>query len=275
MENKKIVTIQDISCYGQCSITVALPILSAYGFETAILPSAILSTHTAGFKNFTVLDLSLELQKIIKHWQDEKLSFDVLYSGYLGDLSHFEIIKGLKKNILKSDGLFILDPVMGDKGKLYPAFDNNYVNKMKDILSITDIILPNLTEACFLTDTIYKEDYDQEYILDIINKLQALGAKKIILTGIGYKPDRTGIVLYDGKYQYFEHEKLAQSYHGTGDIYSSTFIGIYLKTNDLFYAAKMAGLFVLDCIKNTIGDSSHPYGVKFEPLLVPFIKKLK
>ena len=271
--NKKIVTIQDISCYGQCSITVALPILSAYGFETAILPSAILSTHTSGFKDFTVHDLSSEIPRIINHWVRENIKFDCLYSGYLGDTKHFELVVRMKKELLNKNGLFILDPVMGDNGKLYPAFNDEYVKGMRGLLKEADIIIPNLTEACFLSGLDYKTQYDKDYILDVLDKLARLGAKKIVLTGISYRVGKTGVVLFDnGDYQYYEHDKIERSYHGTGDVYASSLIGNYLKSNDLFDASKKAAEFVVECIKNTIGDDNHLYGVKFEPLLSKYAK---
>ncbi len=272
---KKILTIQDISCYGQCSITVALPVLSAYGLETAILPSAILSTHTAGFKNFTVCDLSKELPKIINHWQNEGIKFDALYSGYLGETTHFAIVKEIKNTLLDNGAPFILDPVMGDNGKLYPAFDNNYVDGMRDLLTISDIIIPNITEACFLSGVDYRQKYDKEYIMSIIRKLREITDATIVLTGVSYRNDKIGVVVFDKDYEYYEHDRINTSYHGTGDIYSSSFIGNYLNGKSLFESAKLASDFVVRCINNTIGDASHPYGVKFEPLLVDFISRIK
>ena len=273
---KKILTIQDISCYGQCSITVALPILSAWGYETAILPSAVLSTHTSGFKNFTVHDLSNEIPKIINHWKQEGIKYDTLYAGYLGEEQHIDSVIQIKNELLNKDGFFILDPVMGDNGKLYPAFDNNYVKAIRRLVKEADIILPNLTEACFLTDTEYKEDYDEAYIKDIIDRLLKIGAKKIVLTGIAYQKEMTGVVVYDENgYQHFIHPRIAKSYHGTGDVYASTFLGAYLSNNDLYKSTKIAADFVVEAIKNTIEDPSHNYGVKFEPLLVDFISKNK
>ena len=271
MESKKILTVQDISCYGQCSITVALPILSAFGYETAILPSAILSTHTSGFKNFTVHDLSDEIPLIIKHWKNEGIKYDVLYSAYLGEVKHIDLVLNIKKQLLKEDSLFLVDPVMGDNGKLYPAFNDEYVKAMKRLIKEADIIIPNLTEACYLTDEIYKEKYDEKYILNILNKLNRLGAKKIVLTGISYKEGFIGIAsLINGEYHYYEHKKIAKSYHGTGDIYTSAFLGEYLKTNDINKAIELAASFVVSSIENTLNDPSHNYGVKFEPLLARY-----
>ena len=271
MQNKKILTIQDISCYGQCSITVALPILSAFGFETAILPSAILSTHTSGFKNFTVHDLSDEIPLIINHWKNEGIKYDVLYSAYLGEVRHIDLVLEIKKDLLKEDGLFLVDPVMGDNGKLYPAFDMNYVEAMKRLVAVADIIIPNLTEAAFLTDTPYLENYDEKYIKDILNKLHALGAKDVVLTGVSFKEGSIGIAsLIKGEYHYYEHRRIPKSYHGTGDVYTSSFLGAYLKNNDIHEAIKLAAEFVVKAIENTLDDPNHNYGVKFEPLLAHF-----
>ena len=274
MKSKKILTIQDISCYGQCSITVALPILSAWGYETAILPSAILSTHTSGFKNFTVHDLSNEIPKIINHWKNEHIKFDALYAGYLGEVEHIDLVIQIKNELLNKGAEFILDPVMGDSGKLYPAFNERYVKAMRKLVKEADIILPNLTEACFLTKTEYKEEYGEPYIKDIVNKLIDLGAKKIVLTGIAYEKEMTGVVVFDGnEYHHFIHQKIEKSYHGTGDVYASTFLGAYMGHHDLMKSAITAADFVVDAIKNTLDDPKHNYSVKFEPLLVDFIKK--
>lgn len=272
--NKKVLTVQDISCYGQCSITVALPIISAWGYETAILPSAILSTHTSGFKNYTVHDLSNEIPKIISHWENEGIKYDALYVGYLGEIEHIDQVIQIKNELLNKDALFVLDPVMGDDGKLYSAFNMDYVKAIRRLIKEADIILPNLTEACFLTDIEYKENYDEPYIKDIVNKLIELGAKKIVLTGIAYEKEATGVFVYDGNdYHHFVHPRINKSYHGTGDVYASTFLGAYLGHHDLMKSAIVASDFVVEAIKNTLNDPAHNYSVKFEPLLVDFIKK--
>lgn len=272
--NKKVLTVQDISCYGQCSITVALPVLSAWGYETAILPSAILSTHTGGFKNFTVHDLSNEIPKIINHWKNEGLKYDAFYVGYLGEIGHVDLVIQIKNELLNKNGIFVLDPVMGDNGKLYPAFNDEYVKAIRRLIKEADIILPNLTEACFLTGVEYKEECDESYIKNIINKLVEIGAKKIALTGIAYEKEMTGVFIYDENgYQHFTHKKISKSYHGTGDIYASTFLGAFLGNNDLMKSSKIAAMFVVRAIENTLDDPGHNYGVKFEPLLADFVKE--
>ena len=276
MKNPKILTVQDISCYGQCSTTVALPILSAFGYETAILPSAILSTHTAGFKNFTVHDLSDELPKIVNHWINEGIKYDVLYSAYLGEVRHIDMVLNMKETLLNNDGLFLVDPVMGDNGKLYPAFNNDYVVAMRRLIKEADIIIPNLTEAAFLADMPYKEEYDEQYILSILKKLKSMGPKTIVLTGARYEKDSIGIAIYDGnKYQYYKHEFLPVAFHGTGDIYTSAFLGSYLSNKDVLKASATAAAFVVKAIENTIDDPDHRYGVKFEPILAKFVAENK
>ena len=272
--NKKVLTMQDVSCYGQCSTTVALPIVSAWGYETAILPSAILSTHTSGFKNFTVHDLSNEIPKIINHWKNEGIKYDAFYVGYLGEIGHVDLVIQIKKELLNKDGFFVLDPVMGDNGKLYPAFNLDYVAAIRRLIKEADIILPNLTEACFLTGIEYKEDFDEPYIKNVINKLLELGAKKIALTGIAYQKELTGVVIYDENgYQHFTHKRIEKSYHGTGDVYASSFLGAYLTNGNLMKSAKIAAEFVVKAILNTIDSPDHNYGVRFEPLLADFVKE--
>ena len=277
MNYNRILTIQDISCVGQCSLTVALPIISAFGIETCILPSAILSTHTYGFKGFTCKDFTEEFKKIIAHWEKEKISFNAFYTGYILNKEQINIIKEIfTKFNINNTSLKIIDPVMGDNGKLYPGFDLNFAKEMKSLCLNADIILPNLTEACLLSGYEYKEKYDENYIFSLIKKLEELKVKIIILTGISYDENTTGvIVVEDGKTKYYRHRKISKSYHGTGDIYSSVFVGAYLKGMNAFDAASAAADFVVECIEYTIKDSSHWYGVKFEPLLTNFIIDLK
>ena len=277
MRNKKILTIQDISCYGQCSTTVALPILSAFGYETVILPSAILSTHTAGFKGFTVHDLSPEMPKIIEHWEKENIKFDVLYSAYLGEINHMDYVLEINNNLMNKDSIFLVDPVMGDNGKLYPAFNLDYVEAMKRLVEKADIIIPNLTEATFLTGIKYKEISDEAYIDSIIYKLKELGAKNVIITGVPYSKDKIGIVSLDSSNNknVYIHDRVYPSYHGTGDIYTSVFLASYLNKKDLVLASKEAADFVVRAIKNTIGDDTHNYGVKYEPILSAYVEEVK
>lgn len=272
----KVLTIQDISCYGQCSLTVAMPILSSYGIETVILPSAILSTHTSGFKDFTVLDLTDEMPKIIEHWIKEGIKFDAIYTGYIGDFRQFKYVLKCKEYLLKENGLFIVDPAMADYGKLYPALNETIIDGMKLICSIADYIIPNITEACFLTKNKYKEEYDEKYIQELLEDLHKYGAKNIILTGVSYEKGKIGAVYYNGdKTASYFSQKIVKSYHGTGDIFSSIIVGNIMNNIDIKDNLKDAVDFIVDAILNTINDSTHNYGVKFEELLYRRIKAQK
>lgn len=271
----KVLTIQDVSCYGQCSITVALPVLSACGYETSILPTSILSTHTSGFKNFRFKDLDNEIIDFTTHWKEQGLKFDVVYTGYLGSESLIDLTIDAIKNFKKDHGLVIIDPAMGDKGKLYPVFNNSYALKMRELIKLADIILPNITEASFMCEYPYKDNYDEDYIKSLINELRKYTDAQIVLTDVGFKKEETGVYIFNGKeYKHYAHKKLGDGYHGTGDVFSSSFVGAYLKNKDVYTSAKLAADYVYRCIENTIGDDSHWYGVKFEPLLSDFANRL-
>lgn len=273
--DKKIVTIQDISCYGQCSITVALPILSACGYETAILPTSILSTHTAGFKGFEYKDMDEELDRFLEHWDREGLGFDAIYTGYLGSVSLIDFTIRAIKQLKKENSLVIVDPAMGDKGKLYPAFNEEYALKMRELIKEADIILPNITEAAFMSGFPYQDKYDKEYIEKLLKELSKYTSAKIILTDVSFQKNATGVYIYDnGYFQYYKHHKIGNGYHGTGDIFSSTFVASYLKNRELYLSVKMAADYVYRCINYTQSDKDHWYGVKFEPLLNGLVNKL-
>ena len=275
MTYPKILTIQDISCVGQCSLTVALPILSAAGVETCILPSAVLSTHTAGFSGFTVRDLTEDIPAIAAHWRKEKIAFDAVYTGYLGSTEQIADVKNIFDTLLKPGALTIVDPAMADNGRLYPAFDAAYVEAMKSLAFSADIILPNITEACFLTGTEYRESYDEAYIAALLDSLTAAGAKTIVLTGVGYAPDKTGVVVREGaETRYYEHRKIAKGCHGTGDVYASAFVGALENGFSPYDAAVLAADYTVACIEVTQGDPEHWYGVKFELELPKFIRML-
>lgn len=275
MAYQKILTIQDISCVGQCSLTVALPILSACGMETCILPSAVLSTHTAGFSGFTVRDLTDDIPGIRAHWAKEGIRFSAIYTGYLGSTEQIEMVQEIFDTLLEENGVKIVDPAMADNGQLYPAFNMEYVEAMKGLCFGADILLPNITEACFLTDTPYRETYDRAYIDELLSKMEAAGAKTVILTGVSYREGNTGVVVYEkGAYSYYEHEKIAKGCHGTGDVYASAFVGAYLNGKTAYEAAKIAADYTVQCIKNTQGDPDHWYGVKFETALKDLMANL-
>ena len=265
MSYKKILTIQDISCVGQCSLTVALPILSACGIETCVLPSAVLSTHTAGFSGYTFRDLTDDMPAIKAHWQKENIKFDAIYTGYLGSTKQIDYVIDIFEGCAKDNAVKIVDPAMADHGKLYPGFDCEFVDAMKVLCAKADYVVPNITEACFLADVEYKTEYDREYIDLLINKLIALGCKNVILTGISYRDGYTGIVVFEnGEYKYYEHEFLPNSCHGTGDIYASAFAGALTRGKSAYDSAVIAAKYTMECIKATASEENHWYGAKFE-----------
>lgn len=273
---KRVLTIQDISCFGQCSLTVALPILSACGVETAILPSAVLSTHTGGFTGFTVRDLSDDMPDIEKHWNKEGVTFDAFYTGYLGSAKQIDYVKSIFATTKREDSIKVVDPAFADNGKLYFGFDMEYVEAMKKLCAEADILLPNISEASFLTGIEYKTEYDKEYIIDLSKALIDLGAKTVVITGVGFKEGKTGVAVYEnGELKYYEHNKISKGSHGTGDIYASAFTGAVLRGKDILQAAEIAANYTVKCIENTIGDESHWYGVKFETALGDLIESLK
>ena len=275
MAYKKILTIQDISCVGQCSLTVALPILSACGLETCILPSAVLSTHTAGFSGFTFRDLTDDMPEIQAHWQKENIKFKAIYTGYLGSVKQVGYVQNILDTMGTDDCVRIVDPAMADNGKLYSIFNDEYVVAMRGLCRSADILIPNITEACFLADVEYCESYDESYINELLAKLAMLGAKTIVLTGVGYAPEKTGVIVYEnGAIRYYEHDKVSKGCHGTGDIYASAFTGALMNDKEIFDAAKIAADYTVKCIINTQGDADHWYGAKFETALRDLIDML-
>ena len=276
MAYKKILTIQDISCVGQCSLTVALPILSACGLETCILPSAVLSTHTGGFSGFTFRDLTDDMPKIQAHWQKENIKFKAIYTGYLGSIKQVGYVENILNTMGTEDCVRIIDPAMADNGKLYSIFNDEYVAAMLGLCASADILIPNITEAAFLTGCEYRESYDEAYVKDLCEKLCELGAKTVVMTGVGYCEGKTGVAVYkDGKMSHYEHDKIGKGAHGTGDIYASAFTGALMNDKDVYEAAKIAADYTVKCIINTQGDKDHWYGAKFETALGDLINMLK
>ena len=274
--DKKILTVQDISCVGQCSLTVAMPIISACGIETCILPSAVLSTHTGGFTGYTFRDLTDDMPLIAKHWLKEEISFDALYTGYLGSQKQIDYVKDIQKSLIKNGGITIVDPACADNGKLYYGFDEHFVKKMASLIAVSDIALPNVTEASMLTGEEFKTEYDESYIDRLTDKVLALGAKSIVLTGVSYDENSTGVYVKTeaGEKYYYKHEKISGGFHGTGDVYASAFSGMLLHGKTIEEAARVAADFTLLAIKNTVGDENHRYGVKFEKGLGYLIKQI-
>lgn len=270
---KRIVTVQDISCVGKCSLTVALPIISAMGIEAAILPTAVLSTHTM-FSSFTVKDLTDQIKPITEHWNKEGITFDAMYTGYLGSFEQIDLMKEMADTFCKDGNLLFVDPAMADNGKLYPAFDEAFAKYMATLCAKADIIVPNITEACFMLGEEYKEKYDEAYAKMLLKKLTDLGAKIAILTGVSFEEGTTGVMGYDSvndEYYHYTHKKQSRSYHGTGDIFSSTCLGGIVRGLSWKDAARIAADYTSESIRLTIEDpKGNDYGVNFEEA-VPFL----
>lgn len=274
---KRIVTIQDISCVGKCSLTVALPIISAMGVETAILPTAVLSTHTM-FSGFSVKDLTDQIVPIEEHWKKEQFSFDAIYTGYLGSYEQISLVSKFFDEFKTDSNLIVVDPVMADNGKLYPAFDEAYAKENAKLCAKADLIVPNLTEASFLTGLPYKTEYDQKYILELLDALAQLGPKYVALTGVSFEKEKIGVMgLNTETTEYFEYytEHVPVSYHGTGDIFSSVVVGALTRGKSLPEAFRIA----CDYTKETIGYTfkergTDVYGVDFEMTLPQLVKRM-
>lgn len=274
MTDKRLLTIQDISCVGQCSLTVALPIISACGVECAILPSSVLSNHTAGFSGWTFRDLTDEMPNILAQWKKEKVDFDAFYTGYVSK-AQIPHILDIMQETARPGALRIVDPVMGDGGKLYPGFDDDFPQEMCRLCKGADVIMPNLTEAALLLGEEYRTEYDQTYIEQTVKRLHALGAKNVVLTGVSLEPNKLGVACYDGnEILYYFTDRLDVSMHGTGDCYASSFAGALMRGHSILESASIAADFVVETIRQSMGDPSHWYGVKFEKALPYLISRM-
>ena len=274
---KRVLTIQDISCLGKCSLTIALPVISAMGVETVILPTAVLSTHTM-FKNFTVKDLSDQIEPIKEHWLSEDVKFDAIYTGYLGTIEQIDQMKELFRDFRRDGVTVFVDPVMADNGKLYPAFDMDYVKKNAELCAEADIIVPNITEAAFMTGMEYKEQYDEAYIREMLSKLNEFGAKVSVLTGVSLEPGKTGVMGYDREaddYFVYQNDRVDATYHGTGDLFSSSCVGAMMRGKSWQEAMKIAADYTAYTIEVTLKNPEKPwYGVDFEATIPELLKKL-
>ena len=275
MDYKRVLTIQDISCVGQCSLTVAMPILSACGVEACVLPSAVLSTHTA-FPGAAIRDLTEDMPRFAAHWQAAGIRFDAISCGYLGSKKQIEYVLDIFETLGKETCVKIVDPAMADHGKLYRGFDDAFVAAMGALCCKADYLIPNMTEACLLTGTPFREEYDRAFIEELLHKLARLGPKNIILTGAAYTPGITGVaVLSQGQVHCYGHEKLANNCHGTGDIFAAAFTGALMRGKPALEAAQIAADYVCACIRSSAEDKEHWYGAKFEPMLPQLIQSLK
>lgn len=278
MAQKRVAAIHDISCLGRCSLTVALPIISAAGVETAVIPTAVLSTHTGGFKDYTVRDLSSDIVPTAQHWKNEGITVDAVYTGYLCSKEQIYLVLEAARLISGSNTLLITDPVMADNGKLYKGFDGDYADYMLKLCSAADIITPNITEAALMLGVKFREGpYSENYINALLQGLYVKTHSKIVLTGVCYDERRIGAAVYDGKKKsYVFTERLCRMYHGTGDIFSSTLTAALMNGRSLKAAAQIAVNFTAACIKKTMEEDTDPrLGVNFESQIPNLIKYLQ
>lgn len=272
MAYKRILTIQDISCVGQCSMTVALPILSACGHEVCILPTAVLSTHTGGFGKPAVQSLDEVGSHMVAHWKANGITFDLIYTGYLGSIKAIRMAEEIIQTMLAPEGITVVDPAMADHGKLYSGFDEDYARAMADLCGKADVMIPNITEAAMMTGIPYREQISEEYVRTLLDHL---GGKTVVLTGIEMEEGMTGAAVRDGENVHFcMHDKIGKNYHGTGDIYASAFCGALASGRQPDEAAKIAGAYTYRCIRNTFENPAHWYGVKFETALAELIEMI-
>ena len=268
----RVLAINDISCVGKCSLSVTLPILSACGITCDILPTALLSTHTGGFEGYTYLDLTDNIEGILTHWKTLGLQFDIVYSGYLSSISQIDLVAKIKREFLKKDGVFVVDPVMGDGGKLYAGFTDGYVEKMRELCKQADYILPNVTEACRLADLPYSETVCAE---DLLHGLLALCAKPIV-TGIFEAGAISVKYVLDGRVCHYDTAMVEGFFHGAGDVFASAFVGAIALGKTESTAIKLACDFSTASIRRTAKEvPDKRYGLNFEAEIFPFLKNVK
>ena len=277
---KRVAAIHDISGFGKCSLTVALPILSAAGIETSVLPTAVLSTHTGGLEGYTFRDLTDDLEPFARHWKSLGINFDCLYSGFLGSFEQLEIVSGIFEMFKKQDNLVMIDPVMADNGRLYSIFTPDFVRGMAKFCSRADIIVPNITEAAFLLGESYRPGpYDRPYIESLLRNLSVLGARQVVLTGVWFEEEHLGAAVLDGntgEISYAFQNRIEGLYHGTGDVFASALLGALLNGFRLHDAAQIAADFTAGSIARTQkAGTDVRFGVNFEQGLPGYIRSLK
>ena len=264
MNVKRLLTIQDISCVGQCSTTVALPLVSACGVECAVLPPAMLSNHTAqGFKGWSFCDLTGELPKVEAKWVEQDIKFDAFYTGYVCE-QHIAPILSIMSSCAKPGAVRVVDPAMADNGVLYAGFAADFPSKMAELCRGADYLLPNLTEAALLTGVAPRlAGYSRADIESLVAALHALGARNVVLTGVSFGDDELGTAVSDGEtVRYDFNPRQPSFFHGTGDVFASVFAGAILRGKSAFDAAALAADIVCLAIQAT--DKDHWYGVSFE-----------
>ena len=279
MKQKRVLAVHDLSCVGRCSLTVALPILSAAGLEASALPTAVLSTHTGGFTGMTFRDLTQDLPAIFAHWKTLDLAFDAIYTGYLGSAEQVALVEQLFDAFRGEQTKIIVDPVMGDHGKLYPGMSEKMPQLMKTLCQKADVIVPNQTEAALMLGRPYLETPDKAEVDDLMQALREMTQASVVLTGISPEKGKLGAAVYDretGQTACPAAPHMPGSYHGTGDVYASALTGAYLAGKTLVQAAQIAADFTQQSIVETLPLGLETrYGVCFERALPQLLRALE
>ena len=292
---KRVLTVQDISCVGKCSLTAAIPVISAMGIEVCPLPTAILSNHTA-FSSFSFLDLTDKIPEILNEWKKQGFHFDAIYTGYLGSIKQIDLVHKILDEFAQNDTLVVIDPCMADNGKLYTGFSQDFVKQMAKLCGRANVILPNMTEACFLVN----QDYDflvqtNESITKLMEKLLSLGANHVVLKGVDFSSDKIGVAYYSQKnnndsrnligksiiensiddMKIYFHHRYDENFHGTGDLFASVVTGALVLKKDIKDAVEIACDFIQESIECTLSNPNYNwYGVEFESALRNLSQKL-
>lgn len=265
---KKIAAINDLSGIGRCSLSVAIPIISALKIQCCPFPTAILSSQT-GYPDFTFLDLTNEMTNYCNVWKNLNVKFDCIYSGFLGSKDQIEIVYNFIKQ--NKDSFVVVDPVMGDNGKMYPVFTEEMKNKIKLLVNESNLVTPNLTEACFLTNRDYtKKDFSRKELIEIAKELSNIGPRQVVITGILEK-DKILNLCYDrlNNEAFFTSTNYNNcSYSGTGDIFTSIICGLLVNGHNLKFATETASNFIYKSINYTANfKTDRNDGVMFEQFL--------
>ena len=271
----RIAVIQDLSCVGRCSLGVAMSVLPAMGLEVAALPTALLSTHTA-FEGFTFVDLSSEMERIMAHWRALEMKFDAIYIGYLGSIRLIELAERFI-NLFRAEGAHvILDPAFGDNGALYTGFDGTYVARLRALCEHADVILPNVTEACFLLDLPWEDSADCASLLRTeARRLLGERLKNVLITSCRFDGDQTGLICAGADGFIYPHARVALSCPGSGDLFASVFAGLMTLGRGIRASARIAADFTRDCIEYSMNCGDHRwYGVDFEPMLGRLMRRI-
>lgn len=280
MTQKRVAAIHDISGFGKCSLTVALPIISAAGIEVSAIPTAVLSTHTGGIEGFTYRDLTEDMAPFAKHWKSLNLHFNAIYSGFLGSFEQIDIVSNIFDMLKTDDTLIMVDPCMADNGKLYSIYNESMVSGMVKLCRKADIIVPNLTEAAFMLNKPFIEGpYTKKYIEDTLKELATLGCKKVVITGVYFDNKTLGAASYDcvkNEITYSFNKIVNGSFHGTGDVFASALLSGILNGFSLTESTQIAVDFTYNSIHSTeLAQTDRRFGVNFEENLPNFIKSLK